>query len=728
MRKKICALLIFAVLLSALTGLNVFAQSNKALRPVFSHQGGFYTQPFELYLSVQEPNTRIFYTLDGSVPVPGSEGTFEYSGGILIRNRTDEPNDLSMIRNVSNDMFQGWIEPKGQLFKGTVIRAIAVNQQGITSDVVTRSYFVDPNGIQRYKLPVISIVTDRDNLFDNQIGIYVNGNYEMRGKEWERPVHVEFFEADNTLAFSQNAGIRIHGGYTRKYAQKSFRLYAREEYDEKKWFEHEIFPGLKAKGTGESIEKFKRLVLRMSGNDSQYTMFRDGLMQDLVSHFNVDTQAFRASVLFLNGEFWGIYNVRERYDDRYFQIHYDLDRDKVALLSIAGTTAESIEVDEGTEEDAQDYRNIINYIRQNNIKDSSTYEYVNTKLDLDSYIDYLITHIYFANTDWPANNQTLWKYKTDNREYNPNAPKGQDGRWRWAIRDTDFGFGLAYGGQVNHDTLSYASTEGRGFGAPPAWSVFLFKTLLENDDFRNKFINRFADHINTAFVPERVNEMIDKKSGDIAHIIDEHNRRWNKIEDWNKEVDILRDFANRRPSFVINHIVNRFRNNGVSQSASINLSTDIEKGYIRINSIDINEKTPGVKDPANWNGVYFGGVPVTIKAIPNEGYQFERWEGVNEDIKYNDTITINPQNNLSIKAVFKKTSSGGRMMGDINGDNVINSSDYVLLQRYILNISDLKLEDKYAITDLNEDGEINSIDCAILQRYVLNIITSLPHK
>src|SRR5690606_5346426 len=215
------------------------------------------------------------------------------------------------------------------------------------------------------------------------------------------------------------------------------------------------------------------------------------------------------------------------------------------------------------------------------------------------------------------------------------------------------------------------------------------------DDFRNKFINRFADHINTAFVPERVNEMIDKKSGDIAHIIDEHNRRWNKIEDWNKEVNILRDFANRRPSFVINHIVNRFRNNGVSQSASINLSTDIEKGYIRINSIDINEKTPGVKDPANWNGVYFGGVPVTIKAIPNEGYQFERWEGVNEDIKYNDTITINPQNNLSIKAVFKKTSSGGRMMGDINGDNVINSSDYVLLQRYILNISDLKLEDKY---------------------------------
>lgn len=727
MKKKLCALLIFVVLLNGITGLGFAAEQEKASGPVFSHPGGFYMQPFELQLSTQEPNSRIYYTLDSSVPVPGSENAFEYSGGILIKDRTEEPNDLSMVSNISNDMFQGWIEPEGQLFKGTVIRAIAVNQQGIVSDVVTQSYFIDPNGIQRYKLPVISVVTDRDNFLDNQIGIYVNGNYEMRGEEWERPVHVEFYEQDGTLAISQNAGIRIHGGYSRRYAQKSFRLYAREEYDEKNWFEHNIFPDLKNKVTGESLEKFKRLVLRMAGNDSQYTMFRDGLMQDLVSHFNVDTQAFRASVLFLNGEFWGIYNVRERYDDRYFQTHYDLDRERIALLSISGTMTEDISVDEGTEEDAQDYRNIVNYIGQNNIKDDSTYQYINTKIDLDSYIDYLITHIYFANTDWPANNQVLWKYNTDNGQYNPNAPKGQDGRWRWAIKDTDFGFGLAYGGQVNHDTLAYASAEGRGFGAPPEWSVFLFKTLLENDDFRNKFINRFADHINTAFAPERVNEMIDKKSGDIAHIIDEHNRRWNKIEDWDKEIEILRDFANRRPSFVVNHIVNRFRNNGVVQSASINLGTDIGKGYIRINSIDINEKTPGVKDVSNWNGVYFEGVPVTIKAIPNEGYVFERWEGVSDNI-YSDTITINPQNNMNIRAVFKKTSSNDVLVGDLNEDGAVNSTDYVMLQRYVLDALDLDLENKYEVADVNTDGKINSTDCAVLKRYILNIITALPYK
>ncbi|HHX17971.1 MAG TPA: dockerin [Clostridium sp.] len=727
MKKKICSLLVFIVLLTGITGLNVVAQSGEVLRPIFSQQGGFYTQPFMLHLSTQDQNARIYYTTDGSVPTPGSEGTFEYSGGIQIQDKTEEPNDLSMISNISSDRFQGWIEPKGQLFKGTVVRAVAVNQGGAMSSVVTQSYFVDPNGIQRYRLPVISVVTDRDNLFDNQIGIYVNGNYENRGEEWERPVHIEFFEENGSLAFSQNAGIRIHGGYTRNYAQKSFRLYAREEYDEQKWFEYNFFPGLKGKGTGESLQKFKRLLLRMSGNDSQYTMFRDGLMQGLVSHLNVDTQAFRATVLFLNGEFWGIYNVRERYDDRYFQGHYDLDRKNVALLSIVGSIEEVIDVDEGTEEDAQDYRNIVNYIRQNNIKDKSTYGYLNTKIDIDSYIDYLITHIYFANTDWPANNQALWKYKTDNGQYNPNAPKGQDGRWRWAIKDTDFGFGLAYGGQVNHNTLLYASSEGRGFGAAPDWSVFLFKTLLENDDFRNNFINRFADHINTTFVPERVNEMIDQKSDDIAHIIEEHNRRWNKIEGWDKEVRVLRDFADRRPSYVINHIVNRFKDNGVLQSASINLSTEIDKGFIRINSIDINEKTPGVKNPAQWSGVYFEGVPVTIKAIPNEGYKFEKWEGINDDI-YNDTITINPQNNMNIRAVFKKTSTDEQVVGDLNGDKIVNSADYVLLQRYVLDISDLKLEDKFGVTDLNLDGRINSIDCAILKRYILDIITLLPHK
>lgn len=729
LKKKLCSLLVLTLLLMGVTGFNIVAQSDEVLTPTFSQQGGFYLQPFELYLTTQEQGARIYYTTDGSEPIPGSDRTFEYSGGILIKDRTEEPNELSMISNISNDMFQNWIEPKGQLFKGTAVRAVAVNQNGLTSDIITQSYFVDANGIQRYRLPVISLATNKDSLFDNQTGIYVNENYENRGNEWERPVHIEFFEEDGSLAFSQNAGIRIHGGYTRRYAQKSFRLYARSEYDDQKWFKHDIFPGLEARGSdGESLEKFKRLILRTSGNDSQYSMFRDGFMQDLVSHLNVDTQAFRASVLFLNGEFWGIYNVRERYDNRYFQTHYDLDRDKVAVLSPTGTMTEEIKINEGTEADEQDYRNIINYIKQNDITQESTYKYINERLDIDSFIDYQITHIFFANTDWPGNNQVLWKYNNSDGKYNPNAPKGQDGRWRWAIKDTDFGFGLSYGGQVNHDTLAYASTEGRGFDAAPAWSVFLLKTLLENDNFRNKFINRFADHLNTTFVSERMNKMIDQKSGDIAHIIEEHNRRWNKIEDWENEIRIMKDFADRRFSYVTKHIIDRFRANGVGNEVSINLNTETEKGYIRINTVDINEKTPGVKNSAHWSGTYFQGVPITIKAIPKEGYKFEKWEGINDDI-YKDTVIIDPKSSMNIRAVFGKNSEKKVLMGDVNGDNLVDSSDCVLFQRYVLGFSNLNLnlEDKFEVMDLNLDGEIDSMDCTILKRYILGIIPSLPY-
>ncbi|MDQ2086815.1 CotH kinase family protein [Herbivorax sp. ANBcel31] len=725
MKKKVCSLLALTVLLVGAIVSNVVAQSDEALEPTFSLKGGFYLEPFELSLTTEEQGARIYYTTDGSEPVPRSQGTFEYTDSILIRDRTEDPNVLSMISNISNDRWHGWHEPEGDLFKGTTIRAVAVNEEGSLSDIVTHSYFVDSDGNQRYSVPVISLATDSKGLFDDEIGLYVNENYLNRGREWERPAHIEFFEEDGSLAFSRDGGVRIHGGYTRRYAQKSFRLYARSDYDEQNWFDYNIFPGLEARGSnGVPLETFKRLILRHSGNDSQYTMFRDGLMQGLVSHLQVDTQAFRPSVVFLNGEFWGLYNIRERLDNRYFQTHYNLDRHRVAVLDFGGGSTEAIDVNEGTEEDLEDYRDMIRYLEQNDIRQQSTYDHINTLMDIDNFIDYQVFQIFFANTDWPSNNQVMWRYNTEDGEYNPDARRGLDGRWRWAIKDTDFGFGLAYGGQVDHNTLRFASTDGSGFEANHPWAVFLFKTLLENDDFKKAFINRFADHINTIFVPERVNDMIDQKRENIVDVIAEHNRRWIKIEDWEEEIEIMRDFADKRPSYVHGHIMNKFHNDGVAGETVINLNADNEKGFIRINSIDINEKTPGIKNPNQWDGVYFEGVPVTIEAIPKEGYQFEGWEGIDEE---KETITVNPQNGMSITAVFKESTVEQQLMGDINGDNIIDSTDYVLLQRHVLNISELPLEDKFAVADLNLDGKIDSTDCAILKRYLLDVITSLPY-
>jgi len=619
------------------------SQSN-VLEPVFSHQAGFYTEEFELELSVSQKDTKIYYTLDGSDPNPGDSRTFEYSGKIKVKSRAGEPNVLSMIN--TGDYY--WNPPLGEVFKGTVIKAVAVRSDGKTSRIVTHSYFVDSDMMTRYSLPVISIVTDEANFFDKQTGIYVNSN--KTGSDWERPAHIEFFENDGTLGFSHYCGVRLHGGGSKGFGQKSLRLYADRGYDYKEKISYNIFPGLKSKVTGKSITDFKRLILRNSGNDWSNSMFRDGLMHNLVSHLNLDTQAYRPSVVFINGEYWGIHNIRERYDNIYFASHYNLDKDKVALLEV--TYLGDVVANEGTDEDVKAYNNeIVNFLKSNDITQKENYEYIKTKMDVDNFIDYYVANIYFANSDWPQNNVSMWKYKTVDGQYHPEAPYGQDGRWRWIIKDTDFGFAGPFMGTngIRHDTLAHASEN-----AQNEWAVFLFKKLLENSEFRNAFINRMADYLNTCLKPSLVVDTIDEMSSAIASSIPEHNARWQALSDWNSEVELMKTFANKRPRYVTQHIISKFRRFGVTDTYSVKLEADTSEGFIRINSIDLKSTTRGVDNPQEWTGQYFKGVPLTIKAVPEDGYVFDRWEGIDET---SDTLVLTPTKDISLKAIFKKAES-----------------------------------------------------------------------
>lgn len=692
--------------------------------PVFSHDGGFYTGAFDLLLSTDEPGVKIYYTKDGSDPVPGAPGTIEYTGGISIKSRAGEPNEHSML--ISGGL------PEGEVFKCSMIKAAAVRTDGVGSSVVTNSYFVDQDMLTRYDLPIISIVTDKANFFDPTTGIYVNGNYDNRGPEWERPIHMEFFEKDGTPGFSKYCGVRINGEITRGAPQKSLRLYADRGYDDSEKIKYDIFPGLKDKVSGKKITSFKRLLLRNSGTELRFTLFRDALMHSLVSHTNLDTQAYRPSIVFLNGEYWGIYNIRERYDNTYFASHYNLDKDNVAQLefTVDFLLFGDIEVDEGTPEDAQAYKDdILEYLRSNPVSVQSNYEHIKTKMDVDNYMNYQIANIYFANTDWPGTNVSIWKYKTDDGQYHPEAPYGQDGRWRWMIRDTDFGFGFVNGGQYTDNTLAYAASRTTYKTPRDIYDdVYLLGKFLQNDEFRNQFINRFADHLNTSFDSEVVNKKIDEMKAAIASSIPEHGYRWEIFDDnWDSNVQVLKNFASYRPSLVRHHIEGMFMRDGVTGTAELNLNADTAKGYIKINSIDIKETTPGVTNPEAWTGIYFAGVPVTVKAVPQEGYEFDYWEGVEESLQTSDTIAFNPEGNMNITAVFK-TTSGGIICGDINQDGAVDSTDYTVLKRYVLRILQFTDKDVFTAADVNADGEVNSTDCVILNRYILKIIPALPYR
>ncbi len=724
--------------------------------PIFSKSGGFYSEAFDLEITSEDSEAKVYYTTDGSDPLPGASGTLQYTGSIKIKSRAGDANVLSMVQNISTDTWNPWKAPKGEVFKGTTLKAVAIKDDGSKSKVLTHTYFVDPEMKTRYTLPVISLVTDFDNLFDPVVGIYTENSLKT-GEEWERPAHVEFFESSGNLGFSQNVGLRIHGGYSRKYPQKSFRIYADGQYGDLGEIKYEIFPGLTKNGNGKKMKSFERLILRDAGNDWTSAYMRDEMMQSLVSHINIlDTQAQRPAILFLNGEYWGVYYIRERYDKEYLEDHYNLDDDKVAIMEpkqISPAQQLSFDIQQGTSEDVGAYTNeVINYLKENSISQSSTYEYIKTKIDIDNYIAYNVAEIFFGNTDWPGNNVVIWRYKTDDGKYNPDAAYGQDGRWRWMLKDTDFGFGL-YNKSVNHDTLKYAvgdSVEGTG---NPEGSTFLLKTLLQNDEFRNKFINCFADQLNTSFVSERVLEVINEFEAILTPEMLEHTNRWPYLKvtssnmrdtTWSKNVKVVKDYAVNRPSNIVQFIKNKFGSNGVTGTATITLNTDTAKGYVKINTIDIKASTPSVKNPSSWSGVYFTGIPVTITAVAEEGYVFDHWEGVTGN---SETVTFNHLDNINITAVFRKdgtpaltptptatpptptpTASDSPqdvILGDVNSDGFFNSLDFGLLRMYLLGMND-KNEINISAGDVDANGALNAIDFAYFRQRLIGIINKFP--
>lgn len=623
--------------------------------PAFSKPAGLYTQPFDLVLKTNLPDTQIYYTLDGSEPTQEST---QYTGPISIHSRAGEPDVISRISEVS----PRWVEPAGEVFKTTVVRARVINTKTLeASPVVTSTYLVDEN--KKYKFPVISLTTDAQYLFDYQSGIYVMGqifdesydpdsgfnpwevpaNYNQRGEFWERPIHMEYFNTDGVREFSQDASMRIQGAATRERAQKSLRIYAGCDNYCKSTFDYELFPGLTGTGTQAPIQAFKTFILRNSGNDWELTMFRDALMQKLVEHTNIDTQAYQPTIVFINGEYWGIHNLRERLDEYYVENHYGIAPEEVVILT------DNSALISGKPGDEQHYRDMIAFIETHDMADPANYAYINTLMDVDNFIDYQVAEIYINNTNWPHVNIKYWRKKTEG--YEPNAPYGHDGRWRWMLYDTDFAFGLDGREQaVYHNSLMMAIDPNWH-----DWSGLLLRSLLNNPEFKTKFINRFADHINTSFEPQRVREQIDRMQANLAPEMEEHIRRWRGVdgsmEDWQNQVELMRHFGQYRAEFVTQHINETF---GLSGTVDVHLEADPRMGHIRISTVDVTEGTPGVQNPENWTGTYFRGVLIEITAVPNPGYRFLKWDGLNGSIAQAQTLTLTLEEAISLEAVFAK--------------------------------------------------------------------------
>ena len=439
-------------------------------------------------------------------------------------------------------------------------------------------------------LPTVFLTTDPDNFFDYETGIYVmgpnaSGDFPHFGanfwEDWERPIHIGLLETNDTY-FSSPAGVKIFGGWSRGNPQKSLALYARSIYGASE-FNYSLFPNL-------DIQTYESFVLRNSGNDWGYSMFRDTYMTGLVDELDVDHQAYRPVATYLNGEFWGLYNLREKVNEHFIAGHHTVDPDEIDLLEA------NVGVLSGSN---QDYLSLLDYLENTQMEDLGVFEMLEQWIDIDSHINYNVAQIFFDNRDWPGNNIKYWR------------SRAEEGKWRWRLYDPDFGFGIPFMGSTTYlfNTLEFA-TEPYGPGWPnPPWSTYLLRRLLENSPYSERFINLFCDRLNTVFAPGFLTDRLDGITSNIQDIIPAHNDRWSEsADDWDYQISVINTFAENRRSYMRMHLANYFDLSSLA-SATFYVSPN-QGGKILINSL--------IPNYYPWSGYYFPDIPIHVKALPEQ--------------------------------------------------------------------------------------------------------------
>lgn len=491
----------------------------------FSRGAGLYENAFELTLSTNADNAKIYYTLDGSEP---SVYDYEYTEPISIYDRTYEPSRLDMYSTVPPE--DSMYMPASYTFKGTVVKAVAVDSSGERSKVSTATYLVSDDIKSRYGVKVVSISTNTGNFFDKDKGIYVYPNYEKKGSDWERSAYMEVFDKDGKERISQSIGVRINGGFTRRYQQKSLRIYARQnETDlngDLKKFKYDFFDGEVRDINGDVIDSYKRLILRNSGDDFWSFRIKDPAATRVANNMGLDNLGYSPCVVFLNGEYWGMHEIRERFDENYIDSHYRLESDKDASGAEISENLYRIDNSFGSEEDTQNLSDMMYFVIYNDMTDPENFAKAETVFDLDNFIDYYCFNVFFENNDWPINNVKMW------RNTNPDNPV--DTKWRWLVTDLDGSFEsyrnnamLFFGNDVSKFwDNSLGGTLGFRLDETPGAIAFMMRSLMKNEAFAAKFEARYRECLNTYFSEGNVSAYLDKIYASIIHLRSEHINRY----------------------------------------------------------------------------------------------------------------------------------------------------------------------------------------------------------
>ena len=554
-------------------------------------ESGFYNTPITVDLLSSNDFGVIHYTLDGSKP---GSGSMTYDGPININ-------------------------------QNSVLKSRLIETDKIPGRVTTNTYFISESN----NLSTVSLIIDPDLLWNSNIGIYEN-EYKQR----EIPVTIQYFDNIGNNMFNINAGARLGGLNIWTKPQKPFTIYSRDRFGDD-YINYQIFDN-------KSIANFSRIVLRNGGDDWEETLIRDPMIEGIAEGMmKCGYMAYKPSSLFLNGEYWGIYNIREKFNKNYFTQNFNVDGNDIDHLEY--TQIESgvdLMVIEG---DLFNYNTLIQFISNQNINDLNTYTILESLMDVDSFIDHIFMTIYAANTSW-EHNREWWR------------PRDESGRWQWLIVDLDRGFNMSNSTRNLVDDLLD--------------EYELFKLLMSSQFFQNRFIQRSSAHINNTFHPLRIESIVDSLSNMIQGEIYRHIDKWSDVggiesfSDWIDELNQIKQFSIVRGDEVYDQLVDELDLDG-----TINIETNItphNSGDILFNGV--------IQFDDSFTSKYIKNTPLIIKAIAKPGYEFVAWENISDS----SSISINCENDYNLTAVFQLSNDVVLSSVIDQSTTLISSQNYVV--------------------------------------------------
>ncbi len=558
-----------------------------ASMPEASQIGGHFNNSITITITTSTANGTIRYTLDGSEPTESSPA---YSNSISINSTT-------------------------------VLRACTFKDGMNTSRTMTHTYLYGVN----HTMPIFCVSTNDENFFGD------DGIYTLWEEDIMVPCHVELYEADGSFGFRQDLGVQVHGGFSQSYPHKGISFVAKSQYGKNK-INYPLFPNL-------PFDEYGSFILRASGNDWSKLLFRDALAANIVNDISdvdemiqdpdLEFQAYRPTIVYLNGEYFGIHNLREKLDWRYLKTHYDYEKGEADIVQ----RRQSLE--HGNLDAWSTYRD---FIEDADFTDEANIEELKNWIDFDHFVDYFLHNVFIDNNDWPDNNNKGWRLREE------------DEKWRYFLYDMDRAFGLIpLSGDYNSG--DWTSTSLEMVMAPTQtedhnkeWSTLQLRKLMENDGFRLKFINRMADLLNIMYTPERLIGRINDFEAVYQPEIGAHAEKWwDGDNDYTEDVGYARIFSQNRNDEMWDQFEDFF--DSITGQADISLDASPQNGGIlHLNTINLRaENFP-------WSGKYFEGIDVPLRAQPSPGYLFTGWTP--SYLGYQSTTAMNISSDEDITANF----------------------------------------------------------------------------